>query len=83
VYGRNGQKCVRCGDVIRLTKMGTHARLLYWCPSCQLGCAPAPEPDHSDPIARLTDSHPAGSMYISEMVQNKGLFTDNGNQAAS
>ena len=82
-YGRNGQPCKRCGGVIAVQYHGAPERLLYWCPSCQLGCAPAPEPDHSDPIARLTDSHPAGSMYISEMVQNKGLFTDNGNQAAS
>ena len=71
VYGRNGQKCVRCGDVIRLTKMGTHARLLYWCPGCQVGCEPYPERDDSDPIARMMDAHPAGSQFISDILRHR------------
>ena len=71
VYGRNGQKCVRCGDVIRLTKIGAHARLLYWCPGCQVGCEPYPERDDSDPIARMMDAHPAGSQFISDILRHR------------
>ena len=71
VYGRTGQKCVRCGDVIRLTKMGEMARLLYWCPGCQVGCEPYPVRDDSDPIARTMDPHPAGSQFISDILRGR------------
>jgi endonuclease-8 len=71
VYGRNGQKCSRCGDVIRLTKLGENGRLLYWCPGCQTGCEPYPERDDSDPIARATDSHPAGSMFVGDILRSR------------
>ena len=71
VYGRNGQKCVRCGDVIRLTKIGELARLLYWCPGCQVGCEPYPEKDNSDPIARAMDPHPAGSQFVSDVLRSR------------
>ena len=71
VYGRNGQKCVRCGDIIRLTKMGEMARLLYWCPGCQVGCEPYPERDDSGPIAMATDSHPAGSKFFGDLLRNR------------
>ena len=71
VYGRNGQKCVRCGDVIRLTKIGEMARLLYWCPGCQVGCEPYPGKDNSDPIARAMDPHPAGSQFVSDVLRSR------------
>jgi endonuclease-8 len=35
VYGRGGKPCRRCGTAIRLKKTGLHARLTYWCPTCQ------------------------------------------------
>ncbi len=35
VYGRRGQPCLRCADVIRSTKLGKSLRSTYWCPSCQ------------------------------------------------
>lgn len=35
VYGRRGQECRRCGDLIEMRKQGTGARSTYWCPSCQ------------------------------------------------
>jgi endonuclease-8 len=69
VYGRNGQKCVRCGDVIRLTKMGPTERLLYWCPGCQTGCEPYPTRDDSDPVARGIDSHPASVQFVSDILR--------------
>ena len=83
VYGRNGQPCSRCGGVIAIQHHGEQSRLLYWCPGCQIGCAPVPKRDDSDPIARLTDSHPAGAMYIAEMVENHGKFTHGDHTVAS
>ena len=71
VYGRNGQCCSRCGDVIRLTKHGEMARLLYWCPGCQTGCEPYPVVDNSDPVARATDPHPAGSLFVGDVLRHR------------
>lgn len=34
-YGRRGQPCLRCDDVIRSAKLGRQLRSTYWCPSCQ------------------------------------------------
>ena len=42
VYGRNGEPCRRCGDVIRRRIQGADARVTFWCPQCQ------PMPDGSD-----------------------------------
>jgi endonuclease-8 len=35
VYGRVGEPCRRCGEIVRLSKTGQDARLTYWCPGCQ------------------------------------------------
>ncbi len=35
VYGRRGQPCLRCDDVIHSTKLGKGQRSTYWCPTCQ------------------------------------------------
>jgi endonuclease-8 len=35
VYGRAGSACPRCGEVVRRTVHGEHARSTYWCPGCQ------------------------------------------------
>lgn len=64
VYGRNGQKCVRCGDIIRVTKMGEQERLLYWCPGCQVGCEPYPVILHEVDI----DSTPSGLQIPGEIL---------------
>ena len=71
VYGRNGQKCSRCGEVIRLTKMGETARLLYWCPGCQVGCEPFPEADDSVGVARRLDPHPAAERFVSDILRHR------------
>lgn len=42
VYGRNGEPCRRCGELIRRRIQGTDARVTFWCPRCQ------PMPDGSD-----------------------------------
>ena len=35
VYGRAGRPCPRCGTTIRSAALGDHARITFWCPSCQ------------------------------------------------
>jgi len=42
VYGRSGEPCRRCGEVIQRRIQGVDARVTYWCPCCQ------PMPDGSD-----------------------------------
>jgi endonuclease-8 len=42
VYGRTGEPCRRCGEVIRRRIQGADARVTFWCPCCQ------PMPDGSD-----------------------------------
>lgn len=35
VYGRRGAPCRRCGATITAEHQGEHARITFWCPSCQ------------------------------------------------
>ena len=35
VHGRGGRPCPRCGGRIQVRAQGEHARLTYWCASCQ------------------------------------------------
>jgi len=35
VYGRNGEPCRRCGELIRRRIQGADARVTFWCPRCQ------------------------------------------------
>lgn len=35
VYGRNGEPCRRCGELIRRRAQGKDARVTFWCPRCQ------------------------------------------------
>ena len=37
VYRRVGRPCRRCRTPIRSRPQGDHARMTYWCPSCQAG----------------------------------------------
>lgn len=39
VYGRARRLCRRCRSTIRVARTGAHARVTYWCPTCQ--------PEHS------------------------------------
>ncbi len=47
VYGRGGRPCRRCGTPIASGHLGVHARLVYWCPTCQ-------------PVSAATGDGPAG-----------------------
>lgn len=44
VFQRDGRPCRRCGTRVRTAEQGVapHARVSWWCPSCQPGPAPAP-----------------------------------------
>jgi beta-galactosidase len=68
VYGRNGQRCDRCGDTIEVVRMGEHARLLYWCPGCQTNHAPRPSvaPDADD--SKEIDPHPAAVKFLADQI---------------
>lgn len=35
VYGRAGEPCRRCGEIIRRRIQGPDARVTFWCPNCQ------------------------------------------------
>ncbi len=37
VYDRAGRRCRRCGDAIRVRRLGAQARTTWWCPGCQTG----------------------------------------------
>ncbi|NEA64944.1 Fpg/Nei family DNA glycosylase [Streptomyces sp. SID12488] len=44
VYGRAPRPCLRCRTPVRIANQGdgSRERPTYWCPTCQLGPAPAP-----------------------------------------
>jgi endonuclease-8 len=63
VYGRNGQRCTRCGDTVQVRRTGPFQRVVYWCPGCQV-LAPV-EADISD--EREMDPHPAAAKYLAEL----------------
>jgi endonuclease-8 len=67
-YGRNGQRCIRCGDTITVCRSGEHARVLYWCPGCQVKRRPHPAPaPEVDADERPMDPHPAAVQYLAEL----------------
>ncbi len=64
VYGRHHQRCPRCGDTVSVRRWGEHARLLYWCPGCQV----RHEPDDvraATPVDGLP--RPLDEMYLDEL----------------
>lgn len=50
VYRRHRQPCLRCGTPIQMRHHGDQARSTYWCPACQAG--PGPDPDPGDRSGR-------------------------------
>jgi endonuclease-8 len=65
VYGRNGQRCPRCGDTVQVRRLGEHARLLYWCPGCQVHRGPRAAPGAAE--ERPMDPHPAAAKFLAEL----------------
>lgn len=64
VYGRNGQRCGRCGDTVRVDRGAQH-RLLYWCAGCQT----AHDPDARRPrvVDVPMDRHPAAEKFTADL----------------
>ncbi len=66
VYGRNGQRCIRCGDTVEVIRTGEHARLLYWCPGCQVHRAPE-QAAPAEAEAHEMDPHPAAAKFLADL----------------
>ena len=65
VYGRNGQRCGRCGDTVEMRRLGEMGRLLYFCPGCQVKLHR--QRRLADIAPRSMDPHPAAAKYLSEL----------------
>lgn len=65
VYGRNGQRCPRCGDTVEVRRLGEQGRLLYWCPGCQVHRGPRSAAVSAD--NRPMDPHPAAAKFLAEL----------------
>lgn len=55
VYRRAGRPCRRCGTLITARRVGEHARVVYWCATCQPTSPPTPSPGASSarrPVSR-------------------------------
>ena len=68
VYGRNGQRCHRCGETVECRPMGVHGRMLYWCPGCQQHLHPRHEASADD---TPMDPHPAAQVYMNGLPWNR------------
>jgi len=68
VYGRNGQRCVRCGESVDCRRMGEHNRLVYWCPGCQTHLDPKRTSSADD---TPMDPHPAAQRWLAELPWNR------------
>ena len=71
VYGRNGQRCTRCGDTVQVKRVGEMNRLLYWCPGCQARGDSRIAPTPPAGMERPMDPHPAATMYLSGLPWNR------------
>jgi len=69
VYGRNGQRCHRCGESVQCRRMGEHNRILYWCPGCQTHLDP--ERNRSSADDTPMDPHPAAQRWLAELPWNR------------
>lgn len=68
VYGRNGQRCRRCGETIDCCRMGQHNRILYWCQGCQQHLDPRHQAASDD---TPMDPHPAAQAYLAGLPWNR------------
>lgn len=70
VYGRNGQRCGRCGATIDCRQMGDHGQVLYWCRGCQLHLDPKLERSSDD---TPMDPHPAAQRFLADLPWNRDV----------
>lgn len=69
VYGRNGQRCGRCGETIELRHIGLRPQALYWCPGCQTHLDPTA--GHDGAAAPVMDPHPAAQKFLADLPWNR------------
>ncbi len=69
VYGRNGQRCDRCGETITCRTADRSGRTVYWCPGCQVRSGPRVRPDRPEAISM--DPHPAARAYLAGLPWNR------------
>ena len=62
VYGRNGQRCLRCAGTIEARTADEHAPVLYWCPACQTRLDPRRRDD-----TPAMDPHPAARKFLDDL----------------
>jgi endonuclease-8 len=67
VYGRNGQRCARCGDTIEVCRIGAHQRMLYWCAGCQVDHDPGLAADPDPLVDPMLDPHPAATRFVADL----------------
>ena len=68
VYGRSGQACRRCRSTIEARRSADPARILYWCPSCQVRFDP--RRDVADDT-RWLDPHPAARAFLAGLADRR------------
>ena len=59
-----------CARTVPVSTLGRHARLLFWCPGCQV----VPQPivvKSTDPAEREMDPHPAAAKYLADLPWRK------------
>ncbi len=78
VYGRNGQRCARCGDTVEVDD--SSSRLVYWCPGCQvhrwMETAQRLGDRHLDSdVSGEMDPHPAAAKFLANLPWRRQSLT--------
>lgn len=78
VYGRHQKPCFRCGTPIEVAKHGEHARVTYWCPSCQLlPAGEAIEAAESEAAERAGVGQATGdAWWVEPAPEERGLYDE-------
>lgn len=74
VYGRTGQRCGRCGGTVESRRTAQRARVLYWCPDCQVRFDPRPDVGDDTAwmeLADRTDRHPAARKFLEDRTPHR------------
>jgi endonuclease-8 len=67
VYGRQGKKCPRCSELVRVTHHGEANRVLYWCSGCQTAHTPQVTAPRRLADDTPTDKHPAARVFAERL----------------
>lgn len=69
VYGRNGQRCGRCGETIQSRFVGVREQRFFWCPGCQTHLDPHVQSRADD--TPTMDPHPAAQKFLADLPWNR------------